>query len=94
MNSLQGDEANIVVETPVNGMREFFINNNDGTGESYNYDKDTHRMYYEFVEFIRIIDEQDMDKACEMLEISSIASELMEKARKTGGIVFEADKKA
>lgn len=92
MNSLQGDQANIVVETPVNILKEFTINNNDGTHEEYSYEKDVHRMYYEFVEFIRVIDEKDYAKANEMLEVSSIASELMEKARKVGGVIFKNER--
>lgn len=92
MNSLQGDQANIVIETPVNVLREFSVNNNDGTHSEYTYEKDVHRMYYEFVEFIRVIDEKDYVKANEMLEVSSIASELMEKARKVGGVVFENER--
>ena len=92
VSSLQGDKANIVVETPVNVIRAFTMNHNNGTQDVFEFEDNVHRMYYEFKEFIRIISELDIKTANEMLEISSIVSETMEKARKTGGIVFDADK--
>ena len=52
------------------------------------YGKIRHRLYYEFVEFIRIIDEKDMDKAKEMLDISITVSEIIEEARKSIKVVF------
>lgn len=93
VNTIQGDQANIIVTTPVSIIEEFDMNVNSGDVLHKNYGEGKHRMYYEFSEFIRIIDEKDFKKAEDMLEVSSIASEVMEKARKIGGIVFDADKK-
>jgi predicted dehydrogenase len=92
MCTIQGDKGNIVIKTPVNQTRKYSLNSNDGESQEFSFDEETHRLYYEFVEFMNIIDNKDYDKANEMLEISSIASELMEEARKKGGIVFDSDK--
>jgi predicted dehydrogenase len=92
MCTIQGDKGNIVIKTPVNQTRKYSLNSNDGESQELSFDEETHRLYYEFVEFMNIIDNKDYDKANEMLEISSIASELMEEARKKGGIVFDSDK--
>lgn len=89
---IQGDKGSIRINTPVNRLHSYELNHNDGKAEELNFDAAEHRLYYEFAEFIRIIDEKDMTKAKEMLNISKIASELMEKARKMQGIVFENDK--
>ena len=56
------------------------------------FESSEHRLYYEFVDFIDMIDNKKLDKAREMLEISGIASELMEKARLQEGIYFKDER--
>jgi len=59
MNTLQGDEGCIVINSPVNGMTSFELDYNDGRSESYTSENpETNRMIYEFREFIRMIDEK------------------------------------
>lgn len=92
MNTIQGDEGNIVVNTPVSRITTYTYNTNSGESIDIDLNEDKHAMSYEFKQFIKMIDEKDYDKANAMLEISGIASEIMTEARKTGGIVFDADK--
>lgn len=91
MSTIEGDEGFVAINTPVNGMQAYHEEDNKGTGRDFISDVKTHRMYYEFMEFIRMIDEQDYDKINEMLEISKAVSRTMEKARKEAGIVFDND---
>lgn len=91
MSTIEGDEGFMAINTPVNGMQAYHEEDNKGTGRDFISDVKTHRMYYEFMEFIRMIDEQDYDKINEMLEISKAVSRTMEKARKEAGIVFDND---
>ncbi len=50
-----------------------------------------HRMYYEFMEFLRMAETRDLRRAEEMLRISLDAMEALDEARATAGIVFEND---
>lgn len=90
--SFQGDKANIVVNTPASQMRKYVLGNNKGEEEVYKFNEEDHRLVYEFIEFINIINNKDIAKANEMLEISSIVSKVMEEARKQAGISFPSDK--
>ncbi|MFS0856107.1 Gfo/Idh/MocA family protein [Paenibacillus taichungensis] len=56
-------------------------------------DKDhPHRMYDEFVEFVRMIREQDLDKVTAMLEHSEKVMEVIEKAKQSANLVFGPDR--
>lgn len=92
MNTIQGDVGNIIVRTPVSRMKAYELGNNQGETEEKAFEA-AHAMSYEFKEFIRMIDEKDYAKADEMMEMSKIASEVMNEARRKAGIVFDADKK-
>ena len=92
MSSIQGDKGNIVIYSAPNTMTSYELNDNKGVGEKKEFDSSEHRLYYEFVEFIDMIDNRRFDKAKEMLEISAIASELMEKARLQEGIYFKDER--
>ena len=48
-------------------------------------------IYYEFIEFIRIIDNNDYDFAKKMLELSLIVAKVMNEARNQEKIVFTND---
>lgn len=90
--TLQGDKGVICMHKPINQIRAFEYINNDNETTTIDLDEGKHRLYYEFTEFIRIIDQEDKNKANEMLEISLTVSEIMENARKQQGIVFDNDK--
>lgn len=92
MSSIQGDKGNIIIKSAPNTMVSYEVNDNKGQGETKQFDNQTHRLYYEFVEFIDMIDNKKLDKAYEMLEVSGIASELMEKARLQEGIYFKDER--
>lgn len=91
MNTIQGNEAAIVVNSPLSQMTEYEINYNDGTSEVKSFEK-KHRLYYEFKEFIRMIEEKDYKKQKEMLDLSLMIITLIEDGRMQEGIVFDNDK--
>lgn len=91
ISSFQGDKGCIIAKMPVNQLREYQLIFNDGISENKCFEKDVHRLYYEFKEFIRIIKEKDIHKASKMLQISLTVSEIMEEARKQMNIVFDND---
>ena len=92
MTSVQGDKGCILVTTPANNVRDFKLLRNDNTEEEYNLQDGKHRMYFEFVEFVKIIDQKDYERASQMMEKSLIAMEIATLARQSAGIVFTADK--
>ena len=79
------------LDKPVNQMTGYQIIFNDGTEEIYRVDDCEHRLYYEFIEFIRIIDNNDYDFAKKMLELSLIVAKVMNEARNQEKIVFTND---
>lgn len=85
---IQGDGGSIALNKPANQITFYELTYNDNTGETFKDESPEHRLFYEFAEFIRIIDEKDMKKVKEMLDISVIVSEIMEEARKCAKVVF------
>ena len=91
VSTLQGDQGSIRIDSPVNQMTAFEHTDNRGNKDYFATVESEHRLYYEFVEFTRIIDEVDLDKARATLEISLTVSEIMEEARMQEGITFAND---
>lgn len=91
MNTIQGDKAAIVINSPMNQMYEYTIHYNNGVTETKSFKKE-HRLIYEFKEFKRMIENQDFLKQQEMLNLSLEISKVMEKGRKQEGVVFDNDK--
>lgn len=92
MLTIQGDEGVIKIDKPLSQATKFEYINNDNKIETIEISENEHRLYYEFVEFIDIINSSNFTKANEMLAISEIACEVMVQARKQEGIVFDNDK--
>ena len=92
MSSIQGDKGNVVIYSAPNTMTAYELSENKGATNKKEFESSEHRLYYEFVEFIDMIDNKKLDKAREMLEVSGIASELMEKARLQEGIYFKDER--
>ncbi len=92
MTSIQGDQGCIVLDTPANNASRFKVLKNDQSEMEYNEQNGKHRMYFEFVEFVKIIEQKDYQRAEEMMEKSLIAMEIATKARQSAGVVFAADK--
>lgn len=99
--NIQGDQGCINITTPVNNLNGYTVLMNDQNkakqmdangGNEFDYNQGKHRMYHEFVEFVKIIDGREYARANQMLDISVIAIDIVTKARQCAGIVFAADK--
>ena len=91
ISTIQGDQGVIVIEKPVNQMIAYKFIDNQGQETLYEDNTNKHRLYYEFKEFIRMIEENDTVKQQEMLNLSLQISKVMEKGRKQEGVVFDND---
>lgn len=91
MTSVQGDQGCVLVTTPANNVSDFKILKNNQTETEYNEQNGKHRMYFEFVEFVKIIESKDFDRGNQMMEKSLIAMDIATKARKSAGVVFATD---
>ncbi|MDO5147167.1 MAG: Gfo/Idh/MocA family oxidoreductase [Eubacteriales bacterium] len=89
--TLQGNEGYIRISSPVNELREYELSDNDGNKKRVTMEKERHRMYYEFQEFLSIIEQGKKEKMKELQRISLAAAEVMEEARRQAGIRFPAD---
>ena len=58
MTSVQGDQGCILLDTPANNVSNFQLLKNDKRVFQYNEQDGKHRMYFEFVEFVKIIDKK------------------------------------
>lgn len=91
MTSIQGDKGSIIFHTPANTLIGFDHLLNDNTTTPYALQDNKHRMYFEFVEFVKIFNEMNFDKADEMMKNSLIAMDIATKARMSAGVRFKAD---
>lgn len=93
MTSIQGDQGCLVLDTPANNASRFKLLKNDKSEYDYDEQHGQHRMYYEFVEFVKIFEQKDYDRAQEMMQKSLIAMKIATLARKSAGVEFPADKR-
>ncbi len=84
--TIQGTKGCFVVPKPVNQMDSYELLLNNGETKEYKPENPEHRLYYEFVEFGRMIAQEDWAKQKEMLEVSLTVAEILEEARKQNGI--------
>ena len=91
MTSIQGDQGCILVTTPANNVSDFKVIKNDNSETCYHEQDGKHRMFFEFVEFVKIIKEKDYQRADEMMKKSLIAMKIATQARQSAGVVFTAD---
>ena len=85
---IQGDKGSVVLNGPPNLCNSFDVNMNGQASQSMDKKVHPHRMYEEFREFARMIDEMDLAKAKDMLEQSQVVMEIAEEALAGAGIVL------
>jgi predicted dehydrogenase len=90
-NNIQGDKGCIYQDTPANVCEKFELLMNDGSTSKINENNYEHRMVNEFIEFINIISNNDLESCYRMLEHSLIVSEVQTIARNKSGIIFPED---
>ena len=90
---IQGLKGYICSTETMNRATTFQIVLNDGQETELHFDENHHRLYYEFREFIRMVNEKDYEEAGRVLDQSVIVSEMMEEARWNEKIFFTNDRK-
>lgn len=90
LNTIQGDNASIKISMPVSRMTGYTLiyNRSHYHNKVKNYieNDNNHPMYYEFIEFIRMIENNDREKMLSLLDISENVMFVLEEARKDAGI--------
>lgn len=90
-NNIQGDKGCIYQDTPANVCKRFELLMNDENSCLINENNYEHRMVNEFVEFIDMIKNNDLEKCYKMLDHSLLVSEVQTIARNKSGIIFPVD---
>ncbi len=83
---IQGTEGYIRIPRPMSQMDGYEIVNNKGEVTEYRPDSQEYRLCYEFKEFQRMIREQDRAGEQAMLDVSLMAAQVMEEARRQVGL--------
>ena len=80
-STIQGVDATICIYPHVNGMTEYDVLFNDADTNTKEVDMNdgSHRLYFEFAEFKRIIEENDEKTADKLLEYSKISAKIIDK---------------
>ena len=87
---VQGNKGSIIVNGPTNEMRSFDIYDNDkNLLEKVDHNVYPHRMYQEFVEFERIIRENDLKAVDQRLQHSEDVMWVVKEALKSAGLKLE-----
>ncbi len=90
-NNIQGDKGCIHIRMPVSIIEQFDVFMNDGVNQTFNKNKDVHRMYEEFVAFENMYQSNDYKQCYNMLEHSMVVAEIQTVARRKAGVIFPAD---
>ncbi len=82
--TIQGTEATICIYPHVNGMKEYDVLFNDKETETKEVDLSdgNARLYFEFTEFKRIIEENDKDAQKQIMQYSKWVAEIIDEATK------------
>ena len=91
VNTIQGEDGTIEIPDSLGSFGSYKIKKTGGDYESHNENEDKSRLYYEFVEFEKIIRTRDMDRVEKLKEITLITAETLNQARIEAGIFFPAD---
>lgn len=91
LNTIQGEEGTIEIPDTVSTVGSYRIKKTHGDYQTYNENADKSRLFYEFVEFEKIIRERDMKRVEKLKEITLNTAETLNQARIEAGIFFPAD---
>lgn len=87
---IQGENGSIVMDS-INEPTRVEIKYKDGSTEDISRKQHENTMYYETEEFIKLIENNQVESAVNTLDNSLATAEILEEARKQTGLVFPAD---
>ncbi len=76
-----GEQAAMEIPVPMNTVDRYEMTEQKGVARQFQYDKGEHRLSFAFREFARIIMENDVQRANELLKASRMVTELLEQLR-------------
>lgn len=86
---IQGDEGYLIQETTANVCGAFTLMSRDGTSIEVNDNHKNHRMIYEFIEFQKMIQNNQLELCYEMLNHTLLVCKIQTRARLKAGIYFQ-----
>lgn len=89
---IQGEKGYLHVENGANGCRRVIVHLDDEE-VSLNMQTNSNRLYYEVAAFNEIYKNKDYERCYELLDHTHSVMKMLVEARKTAGIIFEADQK-
>lgn len=89
--NIQGNKGYIHMTSSANKCESFDLVLHMETPVRVDHKDHPHRMYDEFVEFERIIREQDLEKVTAMLKHSEKVMEVIEQAKQSANLIFGPD---
>lgn len=92
INTIQGEEGTIEIPDALNSFGSYKIKKTGGEYQEFNENDEKSRLYYEFVEFEKIIRTRDMAKVEKLKETTLITAETLNQARIEAGIFYPADR--
>lgn len=92
VNTIQGEDGTIEIPDALNSFGSYKIKKTGGGYQEINENQDKSRLYYEFVEFEKILRTRDMSKVEKLKEITLITAETLNQARIEAGIFYPADR--
>lgn len=88
-NTIQGDKGYIYIDSSLSLVESFDFKLNKEDAVHYNFNEGIHRMYDEFVAFVKMQNENDYETCYKMLEHSMIVTKVQTIARQKAGIHFK-----
>lgn len=93
-NTIQGTKATLEIPDAINNFEEIkmeFVGDSGQFSFDFN-EKGKSRLYYEFVEFVKILKHRDKTRADELLETSRNYMEVLTRARFDANIFYPSDR--
>ena len=85
---IQGDKAHIKSNESSSALNTIYLVDNKGNSKEYKLNKDKLIHYYEYKEFKRLVDNNDLKQAQKYNELTLKTMKVLEKALKSGNLKF------
>ena len=94
ISTIQGIDGTIEIEGPINAFEKFSLSTSkENSKEKFDFNNpEKSRLYYEFVDFVKIIEDRDFSRAGKLMDMTLAYMEVMTKLRLGAGIKFATDK--
>lgn len=91
MNTIQGDLGTITIKDALNSFNHALISIKGQDDDLIKLDESKSRLFYEWIEFSKIISKRDFAKAGDLADLTLATSQAINQARIEAGIFFPSD---